>query len=357
MGCEGARLRGIIPLEHLLGNDHSFYNHQQTEITKLILDHKCKQTITRMISEHVTDWLGFPVKLFNSELSEEAVEDYTNTIYRLALDWDSEVDFPTLFSRFIANPNSRKTPAIIIGQFHQDDPTGGSAEVVQLLVSAQAQLPNLRGIFLGDLISEENEISWIVQTDVSPLLLAYPSLEHLRLRGTGELSLGGRLVHEKLKSLTIETGGLPPALIQEVFSSKFPALESLELWLGTPSYGGEVAVADLQPLLSGSLFPALKHLGLRDSEIVNEIAEALSSAQILSRLDSLDLSLGTLSDEGGKALLENPALKRLKRLDLHRHYLSKQLMTVLKREFPGVNVEEPQGSDTSADDRYVAVGE
>src|SRR5213078_4159611 len=49
---------------------------------------------------------------------------------------------------------------------------------------------------------------------------------------------------------------------------------------------------------------------------------------ILSRLDSLDLSLGTLNDDGGKALLGNPALKRLKRLDLHRHYLSKQTMTV-----------------------------
>lgn len=310
-----------------------------------------------MISEHVTDWLGFPVKLFNSELSEETVEDYANTIYRLALDWDSEVDFPTLFSRFISNPASRQTPAIIIGQFHQDDPTGGSAEVVQLLVSAPAQLPNLRGIFLGDLISEENEISWIVQTDVSPLLLAYPNLEHLRLRGTGELSLGGRSAHEKLKSLTIETGGLPPLLLREVLASQFPALDSLELWLGTSSYGGDVTVAELQPLLSGSLFPALKHLGLRDSEIVNEIAEALVSAPILSRLDSLDLSLGTLSDEGGKVLLGNPALKRLKRLDLHRHYLSERMMAALKREFPAVNVEGPEGDDTKADDRYVAVGE
>ncbi len=310
-----------------------------------------------MISEHATNWLGFPVKQFDADLAEEGVSDYASTIYRLTLDYDSEVDFPTLFSRFLANPASAQTPAIIIGQFHGDDPSEGSEEVVQLLVSAKAKLPNLRGIFLGDLVSEENEISWIVQSDVSPLLVAYPQLQHLRIRGTGELSLGDRLVHQKLKSLTIETGGLPVRLLQEVLASQLPALESLELWLGTDAYGGDATIEDLRPLLSGNLFPGLKHLGLRDSEIVDEIAAALASAPLLSRLESLDLSLGTLSDEGGQALLDNPAVKRLKKLDLHRHYLSEGMMRELKRAFPGVNVDDPEGSDTDADDRYVAVSE
>jgi hypothetical protein len=310
-----------------------------------------------MISEHVTEWLGYPVKLFDAEASEDGIDDYANTIYRLALDWDAEVDLPTLFSRFLANPASAQTPAIIIGQYHGDDPSSGSEEVVQLLVSAQAKLPNLRGIFIGDIVTEENEVSWIVQSDVSPLLVAFPKLEHLRLRGTSELSLGGRLAHDDLKSLTIETGGLPPRLFEEVLASQVPALESLELWLGTTGYGGDVTLDGLKPLLSGNLFPALKHLGLRDSEIVDGIAAALASAPIAARLESLDLSLGTLSDEGGQALLNNAALKRLKRLDLHRHYLSEKMMAALKKEFPGVNVDEPEGDDTDEDDRYVAVGE
>src|SRR5436190_2790699 len=108
-----------------------------------------------MISEHASEWLGYPVKLFNPEVAEEGVAEYANTIYRLALDWDAEVDFPTLFSRFLSNPDSAQSPAIIIGQFHGDDPSAGSEEVVQLLVSAQTRLPNLRGIFIGDLVSEE----------------------------------------------------------------------------------------------------------------------------------------------------------------------------------------------------------
>ena len=139
-----------------------------------------------MISEHATDWLGLPVKLFDAELSEKGVSDYANTIYRLALDWNADPDFVTLFSRFVSNPASAQTPAIIIGQFHGDDPSQSSEEVVQQLIAAKAKLPNLRGIFIGDIISEENEISWIIQTDVSPLLAAYPQLEHLRLRGASD---------------------------------------------------------------------------------------------------------------------------------------------------------------------------
>src|ERR1051325_1894752 len=122
-----------------------------------------------MISEHAEKWLGFPVKLFDASVSEDGVSDYAKTIYRLALDWDADVDFPTLFSRFISNPASAQTPAIIIGQFHGDDPGQGSEEVVQLLVSAQSKLPNLQGIFIGDMVSEENEISCIVQSDISPM--------------------------------------------------------------------------------------------------------------------------------------------------------------------------------------------
>lgn len=310
-----------------------------------------------MISEHATEWLGFPVRMFDEKLSEKGISDYANTIYRIALDWDAEADFPTLFSRFMSNPASAQTPALIIGQYHGDDPEQGSEPVVESLVSAQAKLPNLRGIFIGDIISEENEISWINQSDISPLLAAYPDLEHLRLRGTGGLSFGGQLVHQNLKSLTIETGGLPPELFEEVLASQLPALELLELWLGTPEYGGDITAQNLQSLLSGKLFPTLKHLGLRDSQIADEIASALASAPILSRLNSLDLSLGILGDEGGKALLANPLLKSLKKLDLHRHFLSKQVMDALKREFANVNVDDPQGDDTDKEDRYVAVSE
>ena len=309
-----------------------------------------------MIDEHETQWLGFPVKLFDSAASEKGVRDYAKTIYRLALDWDAEVDFPTLFSRFLENPASSQTPAIIIGQFHGDDPDQTSDEAVQLLVSARDRLPNLRGIFLGDMISEENEISWIHQSDISPLLSTFRSLEHLRVRGADGLSLGGRLSHENLKSLVIESGGLPARIVQEVAASHLPVLEKLELWLGTENYGGDARVEDVAPILSGNLFPKLKYLGLRDSEIVDRIAATLKNAPIISRLETLDLSLGTLSDDGGKALLDIPQLKQLKKLDLQHHYLSDKMIAALEKAFPNAEIGEAEEGD-DPDDRFVAVSE
>src|SRR5689334_18296807 len=98
-----------------------------------------------MISEHVENWLGLPVKLFDGESAKKGVQDYSKVIYRIALNWDADVEFPELFDQFLDNPKSVETPAIIIGQYHGDDPDVDSAGVVELLVSASSRLPNLRG--------------------------------------------------------------------------------------------------------------------------------------------------------------------------------------------------------------------
>ncbi|MFC7639817.1 hypothetical protein ACFQX6_01220 [Streptosporangium lutulentum] len=43
----------------------------------------------------------------------------------------------------------------------------------------------------------------------------------------------------------------------------------------------------LEPILSGERLPTLKHLGLQDSEIQDEIASAVASAPVVARLESL----------------------------------------------------------------------
>src|SRR5262249_21721721 len=161
---------------------------------------------------------------------------------------------------------------------------------------------------------EENEVSWIIQSDISPIFQAYPALEYFRIRGSDGLSIGGGINHTALKSLIFESGGLPADIIREIAASKLPALEHLEIWTGSNGYGGAPTTKALRPFLDGSAWPRLRYLGLRDSEYADEIAEALMGASILGQLDTLDLSLGTLGDRGGEALLNNPALKRLGKL-------------------------------------------
>jgi hypothetical protein len=124
-------------------------------------------------------------------------------------------------------------------------------------------------------------IRW--QSDVSPLFAAYPQLEDFCVRGAVGLSLGS-LKHDRLKSLNIQSGGLGANVIREVAAAELPELEHLELWLGEENYGGNATVADIAPILDGALFPKLKYLGLRDSEIADEIAGAVASAPVVERI-------------------------------------------------------------------------
>src|SRR5687768_5881085 len=98
-----------------------------------------------MSIEHITEWMGRPVKLFSPE---EGISDYVNTIYRLAVEWDSEVELEELFATFLENPASAETPGIIFGQFGEHD--SSSQPIIEALVAARQRLPKLKGIFLGD---------------------------------------------------------------------------------------------------------------------------------------------------------------------------------------------------------------
>ncbi len=143
--------------------------------------------------------------------------------------------------------------------------------------------------------------------------------------------------------LRVESGGLSGAFVRAVAACDFPALERLDLWLGVEEYGGDSTVADLAPILTGDRLPALKRLGLQDSEHQDEIAAAVASAPIVARLDELDLSMGTLSDEGAEALLDGQPLTHLSTLDLHHHFLSEAMAARVGKAFAGVGVNLADG--------------
>lgn len=303
-----------------------------------------------MLSENLTTWLDHPVADYTPDTPINE-----GTFYRFRVDWDAEVPIVEQFAAFTADPAARSTTGIVIGAWFGDDSSNDSSELVQLLVGARHALPKLEAIFFGDIISEENEMSWINQTDVSPLFAAYPGLKHFVVRGGSGLSLGGKMRLESLQSLVVQTGGLPVSALREVLSMDLPNLEKLELWLGTDEYGWDGTLDDVKPLLGGALFPRLKHLGLCNSAITDAIAEALVDAPVVSRLESLDLSLGTLTDLGAAHLAACPDLMNLKRLDLHHHYCTNEGMRLLINAFPGVNLDDQQQLDEYGP--FVAVGE
>jgi len=288
----------------------------------------------------------------------ETVTDPADPIYRIALDYESGqrgTTWPDKFSAFLEHSASKGATGLVVGIWESWTRQQELADrVVEAIVSAREKLPDLTAIYFGDIVSEECEISWIAQTDVSPLFTAYPALEYFIVRGGNGLSLGTPRL-PALRSLVVETGGMSAEIVHSISKSDLPALEHLELWLGDSSYGATSTVEDLEPILSGRLFPNLKYLGLRDSEFSDDIAAALVTAPILERLEILDLSMGTLSDKGMEALLASPNLTRLKKLDINFHYCSDAMVARLE----ALDIEVDAGDQQEEDDdyRYVAVGE
>ena len=310
------------------------------------------------IEEHATHFAGKPVVDWDAAAG---LTDPEGTIYRVGLSYD-EADagqrWTDRLAQLLADPGAARLGGLVVGYWDilNQEPT--SAPVVEALVAARDRLPALRALFIGDIVREEHEISWIVQSDLSPLFNAYPRLEHLCVRGGEGLTLGA-LAHDHLRELTVQTGGLDGQVVREVAAARLPALEHLELWLGTEDYGGTATVEDLAPILAGTAFPRLRTLGLRDSAIADEIAAALAGAPLLERIRVLDLSLGTLTDAGAGALLASPALARLERLDIHHHYCSDATVARLEALGIAVDTSDPQEADESGGEvyRYVAVSE
>ncbi|MEU5099147.1 STM4015 family protein [Streptomyces sp. NPDC020996] len=317
------------------------------------------------INSHLDALYRLPAHTFPGPDAEAGnLPDADAVAWRITSDvYDADEPWTDAFARFCAAVDTTRVQALIVGGWQEAYDSAPTA-VVSALVAARDRFPALRALFFGDIVMEECEISWITQTDVTPLLTGFPALEMFGVRGGSNLRLDG-VRHEGLRELVVQAGGLPGHVVRGIGACDLPALVHLDLWLGTPDYGGDSEVSDLEPILSGARLPRLRHLALRNSEMQDAVAAALASAPVVAQLEVLDLSMGVLTDEGAGALLGGQPLTHLKKLDLHHHYLSESFVDrVLKTLEPaGVEVDLSRGDadeDTEDDGtvwRYVAVGE
>ncbi|GAB7051689.1 STM4015 family protein [Catenuloplanes indicus] len=307
------------------------------------------------INSHVTTFAGLPVVPSGSDVRPD---DPGAVAWRVEIDdYDSAPgEFEAAMETMLELAGAGGPVALVIGQW------GGAYEEappIDLLTRLAPRMPRLRSLFLGDLTFEECEISWIRHRDIAPLLTAYPALERLVVRGTEDLAIAEGVRHPALRDLEIQSGGLPARLLRAVLASELPALERLHLWLGVETYGGDVVLEDLRPLLAeaDSRWPRLTALGLRNSEMQDQVAAAVAESPVLGRLRALDLSLGTLGDEGAESLL-GAGLEHLEELDLHHHFMSPQVAQRLVDALPGVRVDVTDRQEPRGDwGRYVEVSE
>ncbi len=297
-----------------------------------------------------TTFYGKPIRNFRPGDAVDALGSHT---YRLAVDYDDEFDLVTLLDQFLAKADLQRVEALVLGMW-MEAYESSIQPVLDRLIERRAELPALRALFCGDMTYEECEISWIIQGSYKPLLDAFPALEVLRIRGSSGLEIAP-FEHAALKQLAIECGGLPSAIVANLAQSRMPALEWLELWLGSENYGFDGDVQTYAALLQALDASRLRYLGLRDSEITDELAVYLAAQPWLGQLDTLDLSLGTLGDAGAEALYDSDGVRQLKRLDISHHYVSAEWLKLLRAMPITLVADDPQEADD--EERYVAVGE
>jgi predicted DNA-binding WGR domain protein len=199
-------------------------------------------------------------------------------------------------------------------------------------IASGGALTQLERLFIGDFHSEEQEISWVDIADLSPLYSLTPKLHTLRVRGSG-IDLGA-FEHPSLARLEIETGGLPHESVVSLANAKLPELAHMEVWFGRPDYGGTNEIAALRPIFTSKTLPKLRHLGLQNADMQDQIAAALANTPLLAQVESVDLSMGTMREPGARALLANAAsFKHLKSLNLEQNYIPGELCSELTRTF------------------------
>ncbi|WP_018656950.1 STM4015 family protein [Actinomadura flavalba] len=305
------------------------------------------------INQHLSEYAGLPVEEFSNTTAQDAVlPPAGERAWRVRTEYD-ETPITDVWRRFREQVDTTQVTTLIFG-FWAEPYEGKVDHPVYFLLKAAAEFPNLRSLFIGDLVMEESEVSWIHHNDITPLFAAFPALERFDLRGSQELRLEP-FSAPSLRTLRFEDGGLPGHIVRAVGASDLPNLEHLDLWLGTDNYGGDATVGDLAPILAGDRLPALKHLGLENAEIADEVAAAVAGAPIVARLEELSLALGALSDQGAEALLSGQPLTHLRVLDLHHHFMEDAMMQRVRSELPNADVSSQQPSEDEW--RFITVSE
>jgi uncharacterized protein (TIGR02996 family) len=297
---------------------------------------KLKKAIDKLDEEHRETFLG---KAFAKLMKAEDFEQVAKLEWRYGFVVGVRVASPefewegtgpdTILRALIKSPVARFLQSIRMGLLEWQGDEDSFDKGIDA-VSKSGLLPSVRELFVGD-FADETEISWTDVGSVEPALLVMPNLRSLHVHGGG-IGLGKAVEHDKLESLLIETGGLPGAAVKAIGQCKLPSLIKMDVWFGQKNYGAGGNIKQLAPLLTGEGVPKLRHLGLMNSEFEDDIASALAKSPLLAQLESVDLSMGTLTDKGGQAIVAAAdKFKHLTKLDLDHNYLSDTVVKALQR--------------------------
>lgn len=263
----------------------------------------------------------------------------------------------------LRHPSAKFLRSFIVGRVRSGDQDNSTLTATIMRMEPK---PPLRELEIADFDHSEIDsidISRARIGDLTGLGRAYPELETVILKGTGDVGLG-RLALPRAKKFALRTSTMMKRTLAAILAAPWPALEDLELWFGEieRGYGAECTLDDVLPLFAKQL-PALRALRIMNAMFSDEIVPAIAAWPGAARLEELDFSLGTLSDAGAKALAASrAAFPRLTRLGVFECALTGAGLSTLyaagypvdtKAISPAESWREPQQKQG----RYCSVGE
>jgi uncharacterized protein (TIGR02996 family) len=263
----------------------------------------------------------------------------------------------------LRHPSAKFLRSLVVGCVRSGDQDNST--LTATVIQAEPR-PPLRELVIADFDHSEIDSIDISRAPIGKLVglgKAYPELETVILKGTGDVALDG-LALPHAKAFALRTSTMTKRTLATILAAPWPVLEDLELWFGDVErgYGAECTVKDILPLFARPL-PMLRALRLMNSPFSDEVVPAIAAWAGAAKLEELEFSLGTLSDAGARALAEvRTAFSSLRRLGVFECALTGAGLATLhaagypvdtKAISPAENWREPQQKPG----RYCSVSE
>ncbi len=317
---------------------------EETQVKQVLKDYKFWTSFEKSYkfsTNHATTFANRKVIEFDPEIG---ITDTINTAYAIRVsDWDlspKNLVSTEKLQILQQNPLAHQIKALVLGFWYTKD-----LSLIDALLNASENLTNLKGLCIENI--HNREYYPIENINISYILLAYPNLELLKIKFSyfrkytlnyTRFGLEINFIrHENLKALIIECKRIDIELIYEICNLELPALEYIELWAITDDNGCTLSRLGIKELMQvfSNIFPKLKYLGIRNWKynlpFLNNVPFGLVDSSIIENLVELDLSMGSLNDEGAAALLNCPSIKNLDTLDVSDNYLSDEMVERLKQ--------------------------
>lgn len=129
-------------------------------------------------NEHIDRYLNYKVSGFDPAADGEAgdeserrdfpsLRDLDKRVFRVGITFDdADDDFAARLDLLFADPKLADLRALLVGSWFSEVCEDGPQELITRLVEHGAALKRLEGLFVGDIIQEECEISWLDRKSV-----------------------------------------------------------------------------------------------------------------------------------------------------------------------------------------------